>query len=484
MVATFFSVSGVRGMAPTVVDTLARAGEGYSTSLARRASKGYSTPGGRRPIPLLARRACETKIPLLARRACVGTVVAVVLALGGCNPPPKHGEAAYAPAAKVAKIAHEGELNTIELSPDQEQRLGIATELVATRPIPRVRSYGGEAALPAGASIIVSAPLGGRLAAPDKKQPIAPGALVANKQPIFLLTPLLSPERDVLTPAERLRLAEAKNTLATSRVDAENQWQQAQVQLAAARLNLDRAQRLFRDSAGTARAVDDAQAQVSIATKSLEAAASRKKLIEGISLNAEEGQQAPPMVMEAPQAGMLRTKLAAAGEVVAAGAPLFEVIQCDPIWVRVPVYAGELPEVAQDQPAQVSSLTSASGQLLAAAPVAAPPTATPLASTIDLYFQVPNPNAEIRPGQRMTAQLRLTGSRDERVIPWSAVIHDIHGGAWVYEQKPPHTFVRHRVQVRAVVDSLAVLQSGPPNGTRIVTAGVVELFGLEFGFAK
>jgi hypothetical protein len=63
-------------------------------------------------------------------------------------------------------------------------------------------------------------------------------------------------------------------------------------------------------------------------------------------------------------------------------------------------------------------------------------------------------------------------------------MHDIQGGAWVYQRTAPLTFVRRRVQVRYVLDNQAVLADGLQNGVEVVTAGAMELFGTEFGFAK
>jgi hypothetical protein len=63
-------------------------------------------------------------------------------------------------------------------------------------------------------------------------------------------------------------------------------------------------------------------------------------------------------------------------------------------------------------------------------------------------------------------------------------VTDINGGTWVYENVSDHKFVRRRVQVKYVVDSTAVLKTGPPVGSKIVTAGAMELFGTEMGFAK
>jgi cobalt-zinc-cadmium efflux system membrane fusion protein len=416
--------------------------------------------------------------------SCIVGVIFQISLNGGCRPASHTAKAD--PPAKVAKIANEEQLNTIVLTPDAEKRLGIVIAPVEVKPVTRVRSIGGEIVLPPGASLVISAPVGGKLGSPNSAAAPTAGMLVTAKQPIFTLMPMLSPERDVLTPSERINVAQAKNAIATSRIDAAGQVEQAQVQASAARIALERAQRLLRDSAGTARAVDDAQAQMSLATKALEAAESRKKLVDSISLDGDGGAgKQTLLVIESPQAGMIRSQSAAIGEVVSAGAPLFEVTQFDPIWVRLPVYAGETSDLALNEPAAVLPLSADHrARSFTAKPIAAPPTATLLAATVDLYYELANPEAQFRPGQRVTVRVKQQGSGEGHVVPWSAVVHDIHGGTWVYEQTAPHTYVRRRVQVRHVVDELAVLQSGPPPGAKIVTTAVVELFGTEFGFAK
>ena len=366
----------------------------------------------------------------------------------------------------------------------QREPVGLGT--VTSETLPRERSFGGEVTLPPGAAIIVSAPLSGTLQAPAGATIPKVGDIVAARQPIFSLLPLLSPERDVLTPAERIRYAESKNAIASAKIDAENQYQQALVQVEAAKIALERAQRLLKELAGPARAVDEAQAQYNIAGKALAAAQSRKQLLDGLDLNADVGQSVP-LAIESPQAGMIRQQPAAVGEVVAAGEPLFEVMQLDPLWLRVSVYAGELDDLAAEQPAQVSSLSDPHGdKATAAPPIAAPPTAAPLASSLDLYFRLDNPQKTWRPGQRVAVRLKLVSAGDQLLLPWSAVLHDIQGGTWVYEQTSPQTYVRRRVDVRYVdkTKGVAILRTGPAQGAKVVTAGTMELFGTEFGFAK
>jgi hypothetical protein len=121
-------------------------------------------------------------------------------------------------------------------------------------------------------------------------------------------------------------------------------------------------------------------------------------------------------------------------------------------------------------------------------PVAAPPTADPNASTVDLCFELSNApwNGKqfLRPGQRMNATLMLNGTAESLVVPWSAILHDTAGGTWVYENISPQVYTRRRVEILHVVNALAVLNRGPAPGARIVTAGALELFGTEFGAGK
>src|SRR5438094_6795405 len=242
----------------------------------------------------------------------------VLIAIGGlcaagCKPPEKKAEAHQSPS-KVDKVQQEAELNKIVLTPEAEQRLGLTLAEVETKQVSRVRSYGGEIALPPGASLVISAPVSGRVQPASAGNMPTPGMIVAANQPVLLLTPLLSPEREVLTPAERVSIMQGKNQIATWRADAAFGVAQAQEQVNKAKLDLERAERLYRDSAGTRKAVEDAQSALNLANSALEAAQTRQKLVEAADSQNEAGQQTP-LTIESPQAGMIRTQNVAPGEV-------------------------------------------------------------------------------------------------------------------------------------------------------------------------
>jgi len=67
-----------------------------------------------------------------------------------------------------------------------------------------------------------------------------------------------------------------------------------------------------------------------------------------------------------------------------------------------------------------------------------------------------------------------------KVLPYSALIYDLHGQSWVYTNPAPLTFVRASVNVDYIDGDLVVLSQGPPSSTSVVTVGVPELYGTEF----
>lgn len=153
------------------------------------------------------------------------------------------------------------------------------------------------------------------------------------------------------------------------------------------------------------------------------------------------------------------------------------------VWVRVAIYSGEAASLDGTAAAGVRALTSTTTNQ-SAKPVAGPPTANAVANTVDWYYELPAATP-LRAGARVAVEIPTLDSKGERlVLPFNAVLHDIHGGQWVYEQIAAHTYTRRRIQVTRLADSEAVLASGPGVGRPIVTDGAAELFGTEFMTGK
>lgn len=398
---------------------------------------------------------------------CLVLTVAVCAASSGCPAVPK--PPVPSPPATVAKPLKEEQLNTITLTAEAVQRLALRTAQVERKATRRTRIYGGEVSIPVGQSILVSAPVSGILKLPPGGMPVA-GQAVKRGQTLFQLAPLLTPE--------------GRTNLASTKIEAEGQLKTAQTQFEAARIALDRAQRMLAGQTGSQRSVDEAQALFDLAQQAVAAATSRCELLEKLAGEIEQGTTAP-LSIDSPLDGLLRNVAALPGEDVPAGGLLFEVVNLDRVWVRVPVYVGDLAEVAATADAGIGDLAMRPGSAQRwAKPIHAPPTANAMVGTVDLYYELDNRDESYWPGQRVGAALTLKSEAESLTVPWSAVIQDIHGGSWVYEQTGDGTYVRRRVAVEYVVDDTAVLAFGPPPGRQVVAAGAAELFGTETGFTK
>ena len=68
-----------------------------------------------------------------------------------------------------------------------------------------------------------------------------------------------------------------------------------------------------------------------------------------------------------------------------------------------------------------------------------------------------------------------------KITPYSSIIYDRDGDAYVYAVAAPLTYVRAAVVIKRVNGNYAYLTDGPPAGTRVVTEGVPELYGAEIG---
>lgn len=371
--------------------------------------------------------------------------------------------------ASVGKVVKEEDLTTISLTEEAEKRVGLTVAPVEKKSVRRVRVYGGEVTVPVGRSILVAAPLGGVLKAP-KGGELKAGQFVKAGVPVFQLLPLLTPD--------------GRATLSAGLADADGQVNNAKAQMELAKIALDRAKRVLSEGAGSQRQVDEAQAAYNVATKTLDAATARQAILRKVVGDAESG-TATPMSIDAPSDGILRTVSALPGQTVPSGAALFEVVDLSTVWVRVALPVGDLDAIDRTEPAQVGKLSAQPGTRLPfAKPVAAPPSANPLAATVDLFYELSNGDGKLTPGQRLGVIIPLADARESLTVPWSAVVFDIHGGTWVYEQVGPRRYTRRRVVVGYTVGADAVLASGPSAGAKVVTAGVQELFGAESGFVK
>ncbi len=377
----------------------------------------------------------------------LAALVGLVLACSSTEPPPPP-----AAPAKLGSPIKESELTTVTLTEDAARRLDIKTAKVERKDIARVRTYPGRIEAVPGSGTLIAAPVAGELVAAVT---LVPGKRVERGEVLLRLRPLVVAEPDVLARGTR------DVAVAKARVDA-------------ARLRADRLAVLARDGASSQRAAEEAATELEVATADLGAAAARTQRVRQNPFSSDVS-----LPLRAPDAGTVLRLAASPGQIVAAGAPLVEIARVDRAWLRVAVYAGDLDSIDRKHAATVRGLGSKEAR--AATQVEAPALADPLSTTVELVYAVENADAAFLPGQRVLATLQMSGTTSGLVVPLASVLYDVHGGAWVYTTTAPQVFTRHRIEIRDVIGDLAILDRGPAPGAVVVTTGVSELYGSEFG---
>jgi len=66
-----------------------------------------------------------------------------------------------------------------------------------------------------------------------------------------------------------------------------------------------------------------------------------------------------------------------------------------------------------------------------------------------------------------------------RIVPYASVLYDLTGKTWVYISADPLTFVRGAVVIDTIKGDNVYLTDGPPAGTKVLAAGVPQVFGTE-----
>ena len=333
-----------------------------------------------------------------------------------------------APApAKAAAPAHvdaprpEGELTTVKLSPEAVKRLGIETAVVRIDTAAATRSLGGEVQVPEGRMVTVTAPLAGTLSGVSGVQP---GARVTPRRPA-----------DDARASDLVR-ARSKHRSAPRRRGRESRRRHDPAPAAAARTAAEGRGRQPAQRRGGPRPTTGGRSR-----------AERRNGSTGRGA-AGPGRPQGELAITAPLDGVVQSVSVAAGQTVAAAAPLLQIAQVTTLWVRVPISAGSLDQIDTAQAATVTRLGNRDSPRQAK-PIPAPLKADPTAASVDLYYELSRTDVTLRPGERVMIELPLRSSIQGLVVPEASVLYDIHGDAWVSEDLGENAYARRRVADRA-----------------------------------
>lgn len=80
------------------------------------------------------------------------------------------------------------------------------------------------------------------------------------------------------------------------------------------------------------------------------------------------------------------------------------------------------------------------------------------------------------------AEVRQNGQRLE--APYNTLLYDASGREWVFISPQPNVFMRAEIKVDLIEGDTMFFSKGPAAGTKLVTSGIAQLYGIEYGVGK
>lgn len=386
---------------------------------------------------------------------------AALLALSGCRPGEEGRRAEQAPPQAIEGV--------VKLSEAAQKTAGLVSVKVARQAVRDSLEITGWLAAVPGREVVVRAPLAGIVRPGLRQAGPRPGDAAAAREPLASLDVFLSPQ-------DRAQLASATAQLASSSAEAEQAAKQAQVAARFAQAQLNR----LKSAPGTVPAsrIADLEEALERSAVAYEEAEKKRHALSEAQPDASRSTATMPLSVPSPISGRVTASHVAAGQHVAAGDPLWTVADWSSLWVRVPVFEGDLGRI--DPVAQVRVAAPDSHESVLATPIQVPRSAAVGQRTVELVYGMENPAGRYYPGQAVTATLYL-GSKAERVIvPASAVLWEGANRAYCYVKAGDDSFVQRRLELGPPSGDGFVVERGLSEGEEVVAVGAEALRGEEF----
>jgi RND family efflux transporter MFP subunit len=379
---------------------------------------------------------------------------ALALMLAGCERlESQRAKDADRPAAAAGGL--------VRASAAAQQGIGLVVEKAARQQVAQSLSATGWLTVRPGSEVVVKSPAAGFILAPSGRGQLELGSAVGGgDEPLGLLQVLLS-------LVEQADLISAKK-------EADILIRQSLVTLERAEAQLERLKGKEDTIAGTRLA--DLQETADRARVAFQEAQKKLPFLPDDSPGNPAGMK--PLPLRAPLAGRIIRIHVSPRQLVTQGDPLWTIADWSSLWVRVPVFVGDLSRLARSQEAQIR--LPGSEAVCPARPLEAPQPVEAGHRNVDLYYQIDNAAGSLRPGQAVTVLLPLGGASEQIVVRRAAIVWDGMGNSWVYVRTGPQDFRRRRVELGEGPGEMAAIQRGLQEGEAVVTKGAEALYGEEF----
>jgi HlyD family secretion protein len=310
------------------------------------------------------------------------------------------------------------------------------------------------------------------------------GALLAQLDDTEAQASVAGAEAAVLSA--RARLSEVRGPSALTAVES---LHRSETNLADARADLARLERLVGSGGVTQQDLERARSQVALAESSRQAAA-----VAASATTAVQGRQAAADLaraeadasaararladrrITAPAAGTVVLRDVEEGDVVTAGQHLFDLAIDGPVTIRIDPDESSLAELAIGQHALVSPEAFPDQRFDARVSYLAP-AVDPQRGTIEVRLEVPAPPVALRTDMTVSVDVEVARREDALVLPASAVRGVGTSAPWVLVVEGDRA-VRRDVRLGAIGEDAIELTSGVSEGDRVVPSTAT---GVEAG---
>jgi RND family efflux transporter MFP subunit len=382
----------------------------------------------------------------------------------GCNNPAKPS----APASE--KVKSEADLAFTDLSKKAYVSLEIKTQKAEVKEVSERLALTGWIMAKPGNEVTLTASIAGYVHFPKDRAPIA-GEPVKAKDELLTL-------QQELSPVEKIQVAALKITYETELAKAQSTLKNCEIELT-------RTEKLVESKAKNKQELERAQLNLDHAKEEVAGATKRLEKLTVL--------QNQPRPLQASRDGKILQLYVGPGQYVPVSAPLITIIDLQPVWARVPVPESDLLDVDPKANVEVgwkNGNHNQTGKLpfFKAKPVGRVPQVDPAKHTAELWYELlPTKEADrFVKDQMVTVHLPVGKKGKGTIVPYSAIVFDVHGQGLIYLERTTDKDTKHRFERRPVElvsstdDGNVVIRTDLNGGERIVTNGAAVLFSRDF----
>lgn len=237
----------------------------------------------------------------------------------------------------------------------------------------------------------------------------------------------------------------------------------------AAKANARREQELYREGMTTTRDLEVATASAAEQQAHLQAA---KRKVATLA-----GREDAPMgiyMLHAPMAGVVTQRMLHTGQTVEENVVAFRVANLDSLWVELAVGERHLGGMKRGDPVEIRAIAHPKdvmqGELAYVGDVI-----DPLSGTAPVRVVMANKDRKLRPGQSVTATIRLPQAEEVGLAVPESAITPIDGKKHVFLELAPLRVQPTPVETGTTHDGWVEIRSGLKESDRVITSGVFAL---------